>query len=190
VAACVAWLALVSAAAGAEAFLVLDGHRCLDAVDTQNGPVGVTCDPVDAYPTAVIGALFDAGHIAVDARIDLDLPMWDANRTGTAADGTYGEALRLARDAGADVLVLVLGETNRSRAGGGNDSVEYAAELGLLVIDVTTGERLGQERTSGHFNGADSPTARRDLARRISSAAAQIVLDMWRAAARPREETT
>ena len=173
-----------------EAFLILDGHRCLDAVDTGAVAVSMICDPVDTYAVAIMGALFDAGHIAIDAPVELQLPLWDENDPSRAPDGTYREALQLAREAGTDILVLVLGATHRSSADGGKDAVEYFAKLSLLMFDVSSGDRLGSDHTERHYTGTDSPIARRDFVRRTSSTVAQIVLDAWRDASQARQETT
>ena len=178
-----------------EAFLVIDGHQCLDALRSSNGSV-VACDPVDAYAEAVVAALFEAGHIAVDARVELELPsargaeglLRTGDVTAPLGDG-YAAALRLASDAGADVLVLLLGDTTRRVSdGGGIDAVAYTAHVVALVIDTHTAHHLGGDVRTDRFTGADSPVMRRDLARRTSAAVAQVVLDTWRQASAHRQQ--
>ena len=192
----IAWL--VPALVSAEAFLVIDGHRCLDALQGSHGSP-VECDPVDAYAEAVVGALFDARYIAVDARLEIALPEAESaesllrtpDLTRPLGD-EYTDVLQLATDAGTDVLVLLLGDTTRRVSdGGGLDAVNYTARVVALVIDTRTAHRLGGDVRTDRFSGADSPVTQRDLARRTSAAVAQVVLDAWRqASSRRQQETT
>ena len=145
-----------------------------------------------------MSALFEAGHIAVDARIEVALPSargaeWLLGSSGHDATlgDEYGDALRLARDAGANVLVLVLGQTTRRGWDqGGIDAVAYTAHLVTMVIDIRAGRRLGGDVRTDEFIGADSPVVRRDLARRSSAAVAERVVAVWRQSSSHRQQET